>query len=201
MRQKFTILTSVLLLTTALSFATDNKPKEKTVVTKEEVKQPVTPLKDDGTIKWYSFEEAVELNKTNPKQFFIDFYTSWCGWCKVLDTKTFQDKYIAKYMSENFYCVKFDAEQKADIAFEGRVWKWLPGGRNGIHELAAYFMQNQLSYPTCVILTPKFELVTPLKGYVKVEEFEPLITFMGKELYRYKGNNFEQYKANYKRVD
>ena len=43
---------------------------------------------DNGTsaekIKWYSFSEAVELNKKKPKKIFIDIYTSWCGWCSAL---------------------------------------------------------------------------------------------------------------------
>lgn len=161
-------------------------------------KKQLTPLKEDGTIKWLTFEEAVKLNQTQPGQFFIDFYTDWCGWCKVLDTKTFQDAYIAKYMSENFYCVKFNAEQKETISFQNKDWKWLAGGRNGYHELAAYFMQGQLSYPTCTVLTSKFELVYPFKGYVQVNEFEPLITFLGKELYK-TNTNYETFKASYKR--
>jgi thioredoxin-related protein len=158
-----------------------------------------TPLKEDGTLKWLTFEEAIKLNETKPAQFFIDFYTSWCGWCKVLDTKTFQDPFVAKFMSEHFYCVKFDAEQKPDINFQNKTWKWIAGGRNGYHELAAFFMQGQMSYPTCTVLTSKFELVYPLKGYVKVEEFEPLITFLGKELYKTPNNNYEEYKSKYKR--
>jgi uncharacterized protein YyaL (SSP411 family) len=158
-----------------------------------------TPLKEDGTLKWLTFEEAIKLNETKPAQFFIDFYTSWCGWCKVLDTKTFQDPFVAKFMGEHFYCVKFDAEQKPDINFQNKTWKWVAGGRNGYHELAAFFMQGQMSYPTCTVLTSKFELVYPLKGYVKVEEFEPLITFLGKELYKTPNNNYEEYKSKYKR--
>ena len=30
---------------------------------------------EDEKIKWYSFEEAIELNKENPKKLFIDVYT------------------------------------------------------------------------------------------------------------------------------
>jgi thioredoxin-related protein len=166
---------------------------------KPAAKAVLTPLKEDGTLQWLTFEEAVKLNEAKPGQFFIDFYTDWCGWCRVMDSKTFQDPYVAQYMSENFYCVKFNAEQRADINFQNKAWKWIAGGRNGYHELAAYFMQGQMSYPTCVVLTSKFELVTPLKGYVQVGEFEPLITFLGKELYKSPNNQYEQYKTTYKR--
>ena len=57
-------------------------------------------------IKWYSFEEAYQLNKKKQKKIFIDVYTEWCGWCKKMDAETFANPLIAKYMSEHFYCVK-----------------------------------------------------------------------------------------------
>lgn len=183
--------------TTKPTTTTSTKPTENK--TAPVAKTVYTPLQANGTLQWLTFEEAVKLNETKPGHFFIDFYTDWCGWCKVLDTKTFQDPFIAKYMSEHFYCIKFNAEQKAVINFLNKDWKWVAGGRNGYHELAAYFMQGQMSYPTCVVLTPKYELIYPMKGYVKVEEFEPLITFLGKELYKSAANKYDEYKANYKR--
>ena len=187
--RKIVLFLSSTLLMLSLTFAGDGA---KTTTTS------LTPLNEDGTIKWLTFEQAVELNKTKPGHFFIDFYTDWCGWCKVMDKKTFQDKYIAKYMSENFYCIKFDAEQKSDIQFQNKTWKWMAGGRNGFHEIAYYFMSGQLSYPTCVILTPNYELVYPVQGYVDTKEFEPLITFFGSGLYK-TTNNYEGFKASYKR--
>ena len=33
---------------------------------------------EQAAIKWYTIEEAVELNKKKKKKFFIDLYTDWC---------------------------------------------------------------------------------------------------------------------------
>ena len=54
-------------------------------------------------IKWLSWDEMVKLNAKNPKNIFIDFYTSWCGWCKVMDRNTFEDPTVAELMSNYFY--------------------------------------------------------------------------------------------------
>ena len=62
-------------------------------------------------INWMSFEEAVKLNETKPKKIFIDVFTDWCGWCTKMDQTTFVDKDVVAYMNENFYAVKFNAEQ------------------------------------------------------------------------------------------
>ena len=71
-------------------------------------------------VKWYTFEEAVDLSKNNPKKLFIDVYTDWCGWCKRMDQNTFTHPVIAKYLNENFYAVKFNAESTKPIDFTGK---------------------------------------------------------------------------------
>ena len=65
-------------------------------------------------IQWMSFEDAVAMtqNEGNTKKVFIDVYTDWCGWCKKMDKDTFQNPEVAKYMQENYYMVKFNAEGK-----------------------------------------------------------------------------------------
>lgn len=156
----------------------------------------------DTAIQWMTFEEAVQKAKTdkNPKNIFIDFYTHWCGWCKVMDKQTFTDPNVIKYMNKYFYPVKFNAEQKEPINFNGREYTFVAEGRNGYHQLAAEIMQGQLSYPTFVFLTPDFKIITPISGFVKPEEFEPIVNFLGQNLYQGpNGGNWESYRTNYKR--
>jgi hypothetical protein len=31
-------------------------------------------------LKWYTWEEAAELNKTKPRKIMVDVFTSWCSW-------------------------------------------------------------------------------------------------------------------------
>mgnify|MGYP005703647067 FL=1 len=61
-------------------------------------------------IKWLKFEEAIEMQKNNPKKIIMDLYTNWCGPCKVMDKKTFGNRHVAKYINEFYYAVKFNAE-------------------------------------------------------------------------------------------
>ena len=64
-------------------------------------------------VKWMSFEQAIEKSKTEKRKIFIDVYTDWCGWCKVMDKNTFSETQVAKILNEMFYPVKLDAEQRA----------------------------------------------------------------------------------------
>ena len=148
------------------------------------------------TVKWISFEEAIEKSKKEKKKIFIDVYTDWCGWCKVMDKNTFNDPQVAKVLNEKFYPVKFNAEQREDISFSGHTFKFIENGRSGYHELAASLLNNQLSYPTVVFLTEDFKMIQPLPGYRKADEFHKIVEYIGKDFYKTK--SFEDFQKEYK---
>ena len=66
----------------------------------------------------------------------MDVYTDWCGWCKRMDATTFENPAIAKYMSENFYCVKFNAESQKEVTFKGQKY----GTEGRYSALATFFI-------------------------------------------------------------
>lgn len=55
--------------------------------------------------------EAIERAKAEDKMVFIDFYTSWCLPCKLMDEDVFTDKAFGDYMNQHFISVKINAEQ------------------------------------------------------------------------------------------
>jgi len=136
-------------------------------------------------IDWMTFEEAAERARTdaNPKMVFVDVYTDWCGWCKVMDKKTFSHPTIAKYMQDKFYMVKLNGEQKEDLVFRGKTYKYVPSGRRGYHELAAALLQGKMSYPTVVFLNEKMEMISPVPGYHPPEKFYMIASFFGDKSY------------------
>ena len=135
-------------------------------------------------VKWLTFEEAVEKSKTEKRKVFIDVYTDWCGWCKVMDKNTFSDPKVAELLNEKFYPVKFNGEQREDVVFNGTTFKFVESGRNGYHQLAASLLNNQLSYPTVVFLDEEFRMIQPLPGYKQKEEFHMIAKFIGEDHFR-----------------
>ena len=69
-----------------------------------------------------SLKEARAAQKINPKKIFMDVYTNWCGPCKLLEKNTFQNPDVSRYISENYYAVKFNAEGTEEIEFYNQIF-------------------------------------------------------------------------------
>lgn len=152
---------------------------------------------EESKVQWLTFEEAIELHREKPKKLLIDLYTDWCGWCKVMDRETYGNAQIAAYINENFYPVKFNAEQKEDVVFNEHTFKFIARGRRGVHELAAALTRNQLSYPTTVFMDEELRIIQPLAGYLKPKQMEPILKFIGENHYR-QGVAWTDFKKGYK---
>lgn len=143
-----------------------------------------TPGSAQGEVKWMTFEEAVEKSRTEKRKIFIDVYTDWCGWCKVMDKKTFSQPAVAKLLNEKYYPVKFNAEHREDIVYNGTTFKFIEQGGRGTHQLAAALLNNQLSYPSVVFLNEDFAIIHILKGYRQAPEFHKIAEFIGGDFYK-----------------
>ena len=127
-------------------------------------------------IKWISLEDAVYLQEASPRNILIDVYTNWCGPCKSLDRITFSNKSVIKYINDNFYAVKFNAEGNDVINFKGYEFtnpNYNPSKsnrRNSSHQLTRSLGVS--AYPTIVFLDKSSNLVHRLRGYQSPRQIE-----------------------------
>jgi thioredoxin-related protein len=131
----------------------------------------------NNEIHWISFEEAEAKMKQKPKKVIVDIYTSWCGWCKVMDKKTYSNDSLIRFVNENYYAVKFDAEQKSPVSFQGKQWAY--SAQNRVNELAVQLLQGRMSYPTTVFMDENFQNVQPVPGYLELFQMESILKYMG----------------------
>ncbi len=127
-------------------------------------------------INWVTLEKAIELQKKNPKKIMIDVYTSWCGPCKMLDKNTFHNPDVVKYVNQNYYAVKFNAEGNQSVTYKGKTFSnpdykpELAERRNSAHELSRYFQIQ--AYPTIVFMDEKADVIAPIRGYQTPTQLE-----------------------------
>jgi len=149
---------------------------------------------DKAKINWLSWDEAQAKMAEEPKSMFVDMYTSWCGWGKKMDSSTFQDAQVIDYLNENFYAVKFNAEQKETITYQGFEFKFVNAGRRGYHQLAHSMLNGRMGYPAFVYFNQKMERIMISPGYKKVEQILPELEFAVSG--KYKEMDLEQFKKS-----
>lgn len=158
--------------------------------------QPNKELNAEGPINWMSWEDAIEASNKNPKKLFVDVYTDWCGWCKKMDKTTFADPKVAAYINENFYPIKFDAEQREIVEYNGYSLKFINQGRRGVHELAYSLLDGQLGYPSYVYLDEAQRRITVSPGFKQVSDLLKELSFIAED--HYKTTSYEEYLADVK---
>lgn len=100
-----------------------------------------------------SWQETTAAAKAEQKYLFLDAYTDWCGWCKVMDRNTFADSTVAAFMNANFVSVKIEMERGfgIDVAMRYRI----------------------SSFPQFLVFTPDGTLVYRMFGYRPPADFLP----------------------------
>lgn len=71
----------------------------------------ITTANAQVEFKELSWKKLFKQAKKENKLVFVDAYTDWCGWCKVMDKKTFSQPEVGAFMNERFVNTKIEMEQ------------------------------------------------------------------------------------------
>lgn len=145
-------------------------------------------------MQWMTLAQAEAAMQKEPRPILIDLYTEWCGWCKVMDKKTYKNKDVYSYLNGKYYVVKLDAESKSAVQWKGKTFAYNPQYK--VNEIALFLTGGQLSYPTTVIIPAGTNEPQPIPGYLQPKELEPVVRFFGDGAY--KTQNFPDFHKKFK---
>ena len=92
-------------------------------------------------VDWYPWgEEAFAKAKKEDKVVFLSVGYSSCYWCHVMERESFMDEEIAKFLNENFVCIKVDREERPDV--------------DEIYMLTAQIVSGSGGWPMTVFMQP-----------------------------------------------
>jgi len=154
-------------------------------------------------INWMSMDEALAAQKETPKKIIMDVYTKWCGPCKLMDKKTFSNNDVVKFINENYYAVKFNAEGTEKITYQDFTYtnpNYQEGrkGRNSQHLLAHALKVT--GYPSLVFFKEEGDLIQTIVGYKTPEQLEIYLKMIANDDYLKltTGEAWQEYQENFK---
>jgi thioredoxin-related protein len=133
-------------------------------------------------IKWIGIEEALKKQKNKKKPIFVDVYTDWCKYCKVMDTTTYRNKEIITYLNKNFYAAKMNPEKKGSLVYEGK--------RYSLHQFSIAAGVN--GFPALMFFDTGGKFIYTLPGYHPPDRIIKVLKYFKGELYN-KQVSFEDY--------
>jgi thioredoxin-related protein len=151
------------------------------------------PATAPKSISWLTIDEVPAKLKEQPKPILIDLYTTWCGWCKQMDHRTYSNKKVIQYLGDKFYTVRLDAETHNTITWQGRTYQFDPQYRCNM--FAVYLSHGQLEFPTTIIIAPGQE-PQAIPGFMEPKAIEPLVKYFGEG--EYKSRGFDEYAKNFR---
>ncbi len=103
-----------------------------------------------SAVPWlHNFQKAEVVANREHKLVMLDFYTSWCGWCKVMDAKVYPQAATQKAMMQ-VVPLRLDAEH------------------NGLAQAKKYDVQ---AFPTVVFLDGNGNEYGRVQGYLPTPQF------------------------------
>ncbi len=131
------------------------------------------PQEPPAKLQWLSYGEALERARTEDKHILIDFWTTWCGWCKVMDRKTYADPTVVTMLNDNFIIVKLNAESSRKFPVGDRQM-------SGADVAKQYGVRQ---FPMTWFVKPDGERLANIPGFIPPERFIKALEYVHERRY------------------
>ncbi len=146
-------------------------------------------------VLWQNFADAERVVTKRKKMVLIDVSTKWAGWSNLMEKNTYSKKGIIRYLNENFYAMRLDAESNDTIVFNRLAYHRNSG--SPYHTLAYSLLEGNMQFPSTVILDEELNELLVIPGYMDAKKMEVVLHYFFEKAYLNVALSFQQYEYKY----
>ena len=121
------------------------------------------------SVKWYGYNDGIQIGEKEGKKIFITFYADWCTFCTKMEKETFHNREVVSFLNKRFISIRVNKDKEDAVARKHFV-TGLP---------MTWFMESD------------GEKINSLPGYIPPEMFLQILKYIDSE--SYKDMTFKEY--------
>ena len=112
-------------------------------------------------LEWLAFDAAADKASRQNKHLIVDVYTTWCGWCRVMERETYGNPEVANYLTDNFVLAKVNGESPNKLHWHGEE----------LSERQFARKVGVTGYPATYFMKPDAEMLGGVPGFIRPPDF------------------------------
>lgn len=126
-----------------------------------------------GPVSWKNYDTGLKMAKSSGKPVFVQFFATWCGYCRKMDQETFTDTAVQAEL-DKFVTVRVTESSENKVTHQGQQ----------ITERELTAAHGVQGFPTLVFMEPDGKVIGKIPGYLGPDEFKGMLKFIETGSYR-----------------
>jgi len=147
----------------------------------------------ESKVNFIDLQTALNQNDTLKKKIFIHFYESSCISCQVMDSITYTNPFITRFLNENFLNVRFDISSQDTIIYNGQAI--LPSADYNFNNFAVSVLKGKMKTPAIAFINENNKIIFPVQEYLNQNSFEVLLNYIQDDAF--KEQSFQEYHKTF----